>query len=114
MTQPFCFQVYTQWIYIHMFTKGIFTSIHRALAIIAKSDNYIYQIATGIESKIRIYLNSKILFSNENEQSTITCYDMDQSHKKKILNTRSQTQKSIYSMIHLYKVSYTGKTSLQC
>lgn len=97
MTQSFCSQVYTQWIYIRLFTKSIFTSIHRALAIIAKSDNYIYQISTGIESKIMIYLNSKILFSNEKEQSTITCYDMDQSHKKKKLNTRSQTQKSPYS-----------------
>lgn len=77
MTQSFCSHVYTQWIYIHLFTKGIFTSIHRALAIVAQSDNYICQIATEIESKIRIYLNSKILFSNENEQSTITCYDMD-------------------------------------
>lgn len=43
---------YTQWIYIHLFTKGIFTSIHRALAIVAQSDNYICQIATGIESKL--------------------------------------------------------------
>ena len=85
-----------------MFTKSIFTSIHRALAIIAKSDNYIYQISTGIESKIMIYLNSKILFSNEKEQSTITCYDMDQSHKKKKIEYKKpDTEKPILRFIYI-------------
>ena len=98
MTQPFCFQVYTQWIYIHLFTKGIFTSIHRALAIIAKSDNYIYQIATGIESKIRIYLNSKILFSNENEQSTAVQNNVGEYYYN-IFSQRSQIPKNTHTIL---------------
>lgn len=43
-----------------------------------------------------VYLNSKILFSNENEQSTITCYNMDHSHnKKKFDHKKPDTEKHI-------------------
>lgn len=60
-------------------------------------------INRGIGKQIVVYLHKRILVSNKNKKTTDARNSISKFQKKNtILSEKSQTQKNIYCIIHLY------------